>query len=415
MKILFAMTYFRPYVSGPIIYVENLARELVRRGHEVTILTSHYDPALARDETVSDGVRVVRVPVFLRVSKGVIMPTYAASALRQIAAHDVVAIQVPQFEASTLAALAWQLGVPATMTYHCDVQLPKGLFNRIVDRVVLGGNFVAASLVDRIIAYTLDYAQHSPLMSRFLRKVEVIPPPVDMPAPSESVLEAFRTRHDLEGKKVVGICGRCATEKGFEHLIGTIALLREEFPTLRVLHAGEFENVIGEQEYRDRLRPTLERYQEHWVPLGVLGGEDLAAFFAACDVTVLPSLNRTESFGFVQIESMLNGTPVVASNLPGVRVPVQTTGMGLIVPIGDTESLARAIGEILRRPSEFQTTREQVEAEFSVRRTADDYERLYERLREEKRGTNHPLRHLALLLPLLAFLVALLLPHRTDE
>lgn len=406
MKILFAMTYYRPYVSGPIIYVENLARELMRRGHDVAILTSHYDPGLPRDE-VLEGIQVWRVPVLFRISKGVIMPTFIGWAARAIAQSDIVAIQVPQFEAPSVALLALLQGVPTTMTYHCDVQLPQSKFNQVVDRVVLAGNFASALLVDRIIAYTRDYAQHSPLLSRFMGKVEVIPPPVEMEPPPPAVVEGFRAMHGLTGKKVVGICARFATEKGFEHLIGAIPLLLEEFPDLRILHAGEFENVIGEQAYRERLRPMLERYREQWIPLGVLGGEELAAFFAACDVTVLPSLNRTESFGFVQIESMLNGTPVIASNLPGVRVPVQTTGMGLITPIGDTEALAHHIATVLRQPNEFSATRSEVEAEFSIRRSVDEYERLFHTLIEQKRSDQ---RRTALLLSILTVLLLALLP-----
>lgn len=412
MKILFAMTYFRPYVSGVIIYIENLAQELIKQGHEVTILTSHYEPGLPLEEQL-EGVRIVRVPVLLRLSKGVIMPTYPLLAAREMAAHDVLAIQVPQFEAPILAALAKLLGVPATMTYHCDVQLPKGWFNRIVDRVVLATNFISAVLVKQIIAYTQDYAEHSPLMSRFLSKVEVIPPPVEMSAPSERVLQAFRTRYDLHDKKVVGICARFATEKGFEHLIDAIPRLLQEFPNLRVLHAGEFENVIGEQEYRERLRPMLDTYREQWIPLGVIGGEDLAAFFAACDVTVLPSLNRTESFGFVQVESMLNGTPVVASNLPGVRVSIETTNMGLVVPIGNTPALASALAVILRRPNEFKISRQEVERHFSVRRTTRDYLRLYEQLlRDTGKKETDWLYAIGVLLAVVAFFVALVLPRR---
>ena len=121
-------------------------------------------------------------------------------------------------------------------------------------------------------------------------------------------------------RATIGIAARFATEKGFEHLLDAVPLLLEEFPDLRVLHAGEFEHVIGEEGYRDRLRPLLARAGDHWVPLGVISGAELSVFYAACDVTVLPSLNRTESFGFVQVESMLCGTPVVASALPGVRV-----------------------------------------------------------------------------------------------
>ena len=47
---------------------------------------------------------------------------------------------------------------------------------------------------------------------------------------------------------------------------------------------------------------------------------------------MLPSLNSTESWGIVQVESMSCGTPVVATDLPGVRMPVKMTGMGRIVP-----------------------------------------------------------------------------------
>lgn len=379
MKILFAMTYYRPYVSGPIIYVENLAEELAAQGHEITILTSHYDPGLPLEEEVGP-LRIVRVPVLFRVSKGVIMPSYFRKAMALAREHDLLAIQVPQFEAATLALIARLIGIPSTLTYHCDVQLPDSPFNRVVDRVVLGGNFAAAYLSDQIIAYTKDYAIHSPLMSRFLDKVTVIPPPVELDAPSAPVAEAFRLKHELTGKRVVGICGRFATEKGFEYLVEALPILRQEFPTVEVLHAGEFENVIGEQAYRDRLRPVLDSYGDHWKSLGVLDGEELAAFFQACDVTVLPSLNRTESFGFVQVESMLNGTPVVASDLPGVRVPVKRTGMGRITPIGDSQALADNIAAILRDPEQYSAPREAVVAEYSARRSTTDYLALFDRL-----------------------------------
>lgn len=376
MRVLLAMTYFRPYVSGPIIYVENLAGELIRRGHEVTILTSRFEPGLAADEVV-DGIRVIRVPVAGRVSKGVLMPTYPIAAWRALRLHDVVAIQIPQFEAPVLAGLARLLKVPAVMTYHCDVQLPAGWLNRVADRVILAGNVVTSWLVPTVVAYTRDYAEHSPVMRRVLDRVVVVPPPVAMTPATDAAVAAFRSRLDLGHGPVIGIAARFATEKGFEHLIGALPALVAEFPDLRVVHAGEFDHVIGEQAYRDRLRPTLERYSDHWRSAGVLGGDDLAAFFATCDVTVLPSLNRTESFGFVQIESMLSGTPVVASGLPGVRVPTNETGMGLSVAPGDTTALAEGVASVLRSPERFRVPRADIEARYSPARTADGYEAVF--------------------------------------
>ncbi len=55
---------------------------------------------------------------------------------------------------------------------------------------------------------------------------------------------------------------------------------------------------------------------------------------------VLPS--GTECFGLVQVESMLSGTPVVVSDIPGAREPVRVSGMGEVVRQRDTLALAEA-------------------------------------------------------------------------
>ena len=69
MKILTVLTYYRPHTSGLTIYAERLARAFVKRGHQVTVMTTQYDSSLPREETM-DGVKVIRVPVALRVSEG---------------------------------------------------------------------------------------------------------------------------------------------------------------------------------------------------------------------------------------------------------------------------------------------------------------------------------------------------------
>src|SRR5512141_1614830 len=177
MKILLAPTYYRPHTSGLTIYAERLARALADRGHQVTVLTAQYDQTLPREEHLH-GVDIVRVPVAFRVSKGVIMPTFGAVAWQMVRAHDVISLHLPQFDASGLAGRGRLLKKPVVLTYHCDLQLPSGLFSRVVDRVVFASNVLAARFADRIVAYTQDYATHSPFLSRYLSKVEVISPPV---------------------------------------------------------------------------------------------------------------------------------------------------------------------------------------------------------------------------------------------
>jgi glycosyltransferase involved in cell wall biosynthesis len=382
LKILIALTYYRPHVSGLTIYAERLARALAERGHQVTVLTSQYDKALPQEERL-DGVRIVRVPVLFRVSKGVIMPTFGFVATRLVREHDVLSLHLPQFDAAGLALRGRLMNRPTVLTYHCDLQLPPGLFNRLVDKVVYLANLAAGTFAHRIVAYTQDYADHSPLLQRFRDKIVVIPPPVVMPAPYPAETAAFAAQHDLDDRPVIGFAARFAAEKGVEYLLEALPGLLEQFPRLKVLFAGPYKDVLGEEAYFRRLWPIIQRYGEHWEFLGTLEPHQMPAFFANCDVLVVPSINSTESFGLVQVEAMLCGTPVVASNLPGVRQPVRMTGMGEVVEVADAQSLAQGITKVLQNRESYVRPREEIEARFDIRRTVEGYEKLFESLMRE--------------------------------
>ena len=198
MRILHALTYFSPHISGLTIYVERLARGLVRAGHEVTVLTSHYDHALPLEETI-DGVRIVRVPVVARLSKGVIMPTVGQVASRLMIDHELVHLHLPQFDGAGLALRAKLARRPVTLTYHCDIELPRGALNAIAQPVIHLANHIAARWTDTLVAYTDDYARHSPFLSRYLPKLKVIPPPVEIARPTAADLAAFRAKWGLNG------------------------------------------------------------------------------------------------------------------------------------------------------------------------------------------------------------------------
>ena len=383
MNVLLVLTYYHPHVSGLTIYAKRLATTLAQRGHRVTVLTSRYDRALPAEEVI-DGVRVVRAPVQLRISKGVIMLSFPLVAWRLIREHDVLSVHLPQFEASLLGLLGRLANRPVVLTYHCDLQLPKGWFNRIVDKVVFVSNYLAGKLAQAAVAYTHDFAEHSHFLSRFLDKVRVIPPPVMMPKPKAETVERFKEAHDLGDRPVVGMAARLATEKGVEVLIDAMPRLLETFPRLKVLFAGQYKDVMGEEAYYHHLMPLIERLgPEHWEFLDILNQEQMPAFFAACDVLIVPSLNSTESFGLVQVEAMLCGTPSIASDLPGVRQPPLMTGMGEVTPIGDPAELAEAIKRIIRHPDDYSRPRSQIEDAFSLDRTVSGYEALFEELLAE--------------------------------
>jgi len=378
MRILCALTYYRPYTSGLTIYVERLARGLVRRGHHVTVLTSQYDPSLPKLEWI-DGVRIMRVPVLARVSKGVIMPTFGWLATRLALEHDAMSLHLPQFDAPGLALRGRILKQPVVLTYHSDLKLPPGLLNQIANRVVNVTNQIAAALATRIVAYTQDFADSSPYLRRWQHKVTIIPPPVEVADIPETEIQAFRRRWNLQGP-VIGMAARLAAEKGVEVLLEALPRILAVYPTARVLFAGQHEHVLGEEEYARRLAPLLDRFRDHWTFLGILSPKEMAAFFPNLDVLVVPSLNSTETFGLVQVEAMLCGTPTVASNLPGVRQPPLMTGMGKVVPVGDAVALADAILEIIAHRAHYVRPRADIAALFSTERTVIEYERLFRQL-----------------------------------
>jgi glycosyltransferase involved in cell wall biosynthesis len=378
MKILQVLTYYRPHVSGLTIYVERLSRALAGQGHEVTVLTSQYDPALPREE-ILDGVRILRVPVAFRVSKGVIMPTIGHHATLEVRHHDVVQLHLPQFDAPGLALRGRLFGKPVVLTYHCDLKMPEGLFNQLVNQVVLAMNRMAGALSDAVVTYTRDYALHSPFASSYLgRKVAIIQPPVELAPADEATVRDFCREHQLEGRKIIGISARLATEKGVEVLLKALPLIRKRHPTALVLHAAP--PGLGEDEYGRRLAPLVAENADAYTRLGTLSGAALTAFYRNLDVLTIPSLNSTESFGLVQIEAMMNGVPVVASNLPGVRQPVTMTGMGEVVAIGDHRALAQALNRVLDTPAAYRRDPAAIARAFAPERNALAYVKLFQTL-----------------------------------
>jgi glycosyltransferase involved in cell wall biosynthesis len=387
MKILTVLTYYRPHTSGLTIYAERLARAFAKRGHQVTVMTTQFDPSLLLEETM-DGVKIIRVPVAARISKGVIAPTFGLVATRLVAQHDVVQMHLPQFDAPGVALRGRLFRKPAVLTYHCDLLLPPGGFNRFVNAVVDFQNNMAGMLSNHIVTYTRDYAEHSPYLSRYASKLTPILPPVELPNPLPGGVEAFASEHRIQERRpVIGMAARFAAEKGVEVLLDALPIVLRKYPKAQVLFAGTYENVMGEQAYSDRLMPRIREYEinGHWTFLGNLDPIEIAAFYPNLDVLTVPSLNSTEAFGLVQIEAMMNGVPCVPSALPGVRQPVTMHGMGRVAKIGDSEDLAACILEVLDQPDKYQGDVEAIRKAYKPDSIAAEYEMLFGRLMKKRR------------------------------
>ena len=382
MRILTALTYYRPYTSGLTIYAERLARAFARRGHEVTVLTSrdtHQLPPLER----MDGVTVVRVPPMMRVSKGLIMPSMPFVAWKLARKADVVNLHMPQLDAAYIAWIGKLMHKPVVLTYHCDLRLPRGLVHAVANQVSHAANHVAAWGSDAIVSLTRDYAEHSHYLSHYLNKLHVLDAPVELAQASEADMQAFRQKFNiLPGQRIIGMAARLATEKGVEYLVEALPKVLEQIPQARVLYVGSYQNVVGEEEYAARILPMIDSLNNHWSLLGNLSAVEMTAFFKTCEVLVMPSLNSTEAFGLVQVEAMSCGTPVVATDLPGVRVPVKMSGMGRIVPLADAGAIASAILEIFNAPGIFRGNYAETRHRYSPDVVAAGYEKLFEEIQQ---------------------------------
>jgi len=388
MRLLIVLTYYRPHTSGLTIYAERLAKAWVRRGHQVTVLTSHYSKDLPAEEVI-DGVRIIRAPVLFRLSKGVIMPTFGFIASRLVSESDVIQLHLPQFDAAGIALRGRLLKKPTVITYHCDLLMPPGLLSRAANYAVDLMNHLAARFTHKIVTYTRDYAENSAYLKNYLSKLQVIQPPVELPVVSpENVREFAATNNPGHCWPVIGMAARFATEKGVEVLLQALPTILKDYPNALVQFAGAYKEIMGEEHYFQKLAPQVRHFEEtgNWRFLDVLDPARMAMFYPNIDLLVLPSLNSTEAFGLVQIEAMMNGKPSVASNLPGVRQPVLQHKMGKIIPIGDSKALADAVLDILANPSIYQADRQALNDFYSPDAVAMAYEELFSQIQLELHG-----------------------------
>lgn len=373
MKILVVLTYYYPHWTGLTAYARRLSEGLARRGHQVTVLTAQYWKTLP-DQEVHNGVRIVRLPTLMRLSRGMIMPGFPAAANRLIQEHDVVQVHVPILESPLVTDLARHYGKKVVITHHGDLVMPSRPFDQFVQFCVTGLMRRALSQAARITIHTRDYAENSPFLSRYSDKLVQILPPVEIPLPQPEPVKAWRQQLGLDGVNVIGFAGRFVEEKGFDYLLKAVPLVLEQLPDARFVYAGEV-NVVYEP-FFERWRHLQEHWKDRVLMLGLLNEpQQMANFYAMCDVLALPS--RTDCFPMVQVESMLCGTPTVATDIPGLRVPVQLTGMGRLVKPMNESALAEGLVDVLRNRSQYLRPREDIARLFNLDTTIEGYERLF--------------------------------------
>lgn len=373
-RVLVALTYFNPNVSGVTVYADILSRELTNNRFSVSILCSQHKKHLAKEENIGT-TRVVRCPVWFSVGKGVVMPGYVWRAWREVKGVDVINCHLPQLESCVLALIARLQRKPLVVTHHCEFGFSGPWANRVAAFLSFPFHIITYLLADKIVSYTQDYAQHSLFLRHFLAKTTFILPPVVVNTQSKGRIHKLKSQiHKNHNTKVIGFVGRLGWEKGINYLIEAVASINQKYE-LKVVLVGPYEDVVGDKSFQ-KLKPLIEKHKDWIVLTGPLPHDEIANFFALCDCLVLPSTNNLETFGIVQAEAMVSGVPVVASDLPGVRVPVRLTKMGQIAKVGDSVDLAQKISKVLATnyPPSFTKNAKRI---FSLSTFSQKYKELF--------------------------------------
>ena len=147
--------------------------------------------------------------------------------------------------------------------------------------------------------------------------------------------------------EVVVYVGRFDPRKGIETLVRACGLIRENTPNLKLVIVGGSDSEKSDGQERQRIEQLVQELglAEQTIFAGRVGHDRLPLYYTAADVCVIPS--HYEPFGLVAIEAMACGTPVVASDVGGLKFTVVPEETGLLVPPKDEAGFASAIQRIL--------------------------------------------------------------------
>ena len=366
MKVLFIENYYYPYVSGITESTKFLAENLAaRKGFEVAVLCSNHDK-LPKEEVINK-VKVYRAPVIMKISKGTVSPAFIRMAKKLAKEYDVVHFHLPMLEAGILSKVIDPKKI--VITYHCDVNLRPGLLNNFIVKVMDNSHKKALKRVDRIVFSSLDYAKSTRFCSEFIDKATEI-------APLHKNVKKVNCKVKPHS---IGFCGRIVEEKGIDVLLKAFEIVKKEIPDAELRIGGDYKNVAGGSIY-----PELKEYVDknkikdvHF--LGKIPEKDLTKFYSELGVFTLPSINSLEAFGLVQLEAMICGVPVVASDLPGVRTIVQKTKMGLIAKKKDEKDLAKKLIEVLKNRDKYIVSPKELDKIYSNDVVSNLYIGVYKR------------------------------------
>lgn len=298
--------------------------------------------------------RLIACPSWTKLAATMIAPAMIVRLRRICDEYDIIHVHHPD-PMACLALFCSGYKGRVILHWHSDIEKQKLLLRlyRPLQNWLL-------RRADRIVGTTPVYLKASPCLAEVQEKTICLPIGVDPMSPLPEAVKRIQDRYS--GKKIVFSLGRLVHYKGFKYLVEAARYLDDSYVVLiggMGLLKEELENEIRAWGVQTKVKL-----------LGRVSDEELPAYYGACKVFCLSSVQKTEAFGIVQIEAMSCGKPIVATRIPHSGVAwVNAHGeSGLNVEPGNAKALAEAIHSLTDDEEMYQ---------LYARRAANRYQSLF--------------------------------------
>ena len=382
MKILMLSHGYPPVISGVTLVVQKVAREMVRRDHQVTVVTASDRGSEYQDH--DEGVELIRVgsapnPFW---SEGR-LPLLSYDGLQEIVSDlqpDVINTHDSGLLGAQLYRLEHEKGhVPEILTCH---YLPRYVthYLSIVDAVEEVVEDIAWEVSIRMLngfGHVIFPTQTQ--QQAFIEEGLEVPSTVisngldtDRYRPNGSQDGDIEARYELPpGSRILAV-GRLAKDKKLEVLVRALAEVQSS-PQAHLL-------LVGRGDDRERLQDVTAGLglQDRVHFLGFVPEEDLPALYRHADIFAIASDVEVQSIPTLQAAA--TGLPIVAAEAAALPELVKTGTNGYLVPPDDPAAVARAFGEILDDPDLAERLGQaslEIGRQHAEKATFDAYEELY--------------------------------------
>ena len=338
VRVLYLYKDYYPVPGGIENHIRQLAVGMRRLGVETQVLVTNTQRHTTQ-ETI-EGVPVVKAGRLLNLSSAPLSLSFYLWLLRLEAQADITHLHMP-YPPAELGQLMRGRGRRFVATYHSDIVRQRvlgALYRPFLWRVLRQIRLIAVS--------NPVYIQDSPFLRAYAHKCRVVHFGIDLQRfvrTAEREARAAAWRAQFGGQPLVLFVGRLRHYKGVHVLLEALARLPAAAQAL----------IAGSGPLEAQLRAHAQQCgvadRAHF--LGTLDDDEVTALYHAADVFVLPSTNRAETFGIVQLEAMAGGLPVICTELgTGTSYVNQHEITGLVIPPNDPEALASAIQRLLASP-----------------------------------------------------------------